>query len=94
MTFLSGNFPFRKFQFYQSDLMYVPMATIQLFGIILKTQISIDFQVSPPEKNFLWDNRLSLGQHITLRSLIEANIKSVTVEKFQKIILPKYGYQH
>ena len=41
MTFLSGNIPFRKFQFHQSAL----MVTIQLFSIIFKTRISIVFQV-------------------------------------------------
>ena len=94
MTYLCDKFPFRKFQFHQSALMYVPMATIQLFSIIFKTQISIVFQVFPHEKNLLWDNPLCFGHHNTLRSLIEVNIRSVTstVERFQKIILPKYGH--
>ena len=90
MTFLSGNFPFRKFQFYQSALMYVAMATIQLFGPISKIQISIVFQAFPPERNFLWNNLLCFAHHNTLRGYIEANIRSVTVERFQKIILPIY----
>ena len=94
MTFLSGNFPFRKFQLHQSALMYVAMATIQLFSIILKIQISIAFQAFPPGRNFLWDNLLCFGQHYTLRSLIKALIRSVTGERFQKIILPKYGHWH
>ena len=51
-TFLSDKFPFRKFQFHQSALLYVAMATIQLFSIILKTRISIVFQVFPSEKKF------------------------------------------
>ena len=53
MTFLSGKFPFRKFQFHQSALMYVAMATIQIFGLILKTRISIVFQAFPHQRNFL-----------------------------------------
>ena len=51
VTFLSMYFPLRKVQFHQSALMYVAMATIQLFGLILKTQIAIVFQVFPPERN-------------------------------------------
>ena len=88
MNFLSGNFPFRKVQFHQPALMYVAMATIQLFSIILKTQISVVFQVLPPERNFLWDNLLCFGHHNTLRSLFEAHIRGVAVERFQKFILP------
>ena len=87
-------FSLRKVQFHQSALMYVAMATMQLFGLISKTQIAIDFQVLPPERNFLWDNSLCLGYHNTLRSLIKANIRTVTMETFQKIILPKYGHRH
>ena len=93
MTFLSMYFPLRKVQFHQSALMYVAMATMQLFGLFLKTQIAVVFQVFPPEKNFLWDN-LCFGHHNTLRRLIIANIRTVTLETFQKIILPKYGHQH
>ena len=92
MTFLSGNFPFRKFQFNQSAVVYVTMATMQLYSIILKTRISIVFQVFPPERNFPWDNLLCFGHHNTLRSLIEAHIRSVTVERLQKFILLKYGH--
>ena len=36
VTFLSWNFPFRKVQFHQSAIMYVFMATIQLYGLTLK----------------------------------------------------------
>ena len=52
MTFLSGKFSFRKFQFHQSALMYmyVAMARIQLFSIMLKIRISIVFHIFPPEK--------------------------------------------
>ena len=92
LTFLSGNFPFRKVQFHQSALMYVAMETIQPFGFILKTRFPIVFQLFPPERNFLWDNLLCFGHHNTLRSSIKAYIRSVTVERFQKIILPKYGH--
>ena len=74
--------------------MYVAMATMQLFGLFLKTQIAIVFQVFPPERNFLWDKFLCFGHPNTLRSLIIANIRTVTMETFQKIILPKYGYRH
>ena len=73
--------------------MYVAMATMQLFGLFLKTRIAIVFQVFPSERNFLWDNLLCFG-HNTLRSLIIANISSVTMETLQKIILPKYGHRH
>ena len=93
MTFLSMYFPLRKVQFHQSALRYVAMATMQLFGLFLKTRIAIVFQVFPPEKNFLWDNLPCLGHHNTLRSLIIADIRTVTLETFQKIILPKYGHE-
>ena len=94
MIFLSMYFPLRKVQFHQSALMYVAMVTMKLFGLFLKTRISIVFQVFPAEKNFLWDNILCFGHHNTLISLIEANIKTVSMERFQKIIFPKYGHQH
>ena len=94
MTFLSSKFRFRKFQFHQSALMYVAMTTLQLFSIILKNRISIVFQVFPSERNFLWDNLICFGHNNTLKSLIKANIRTVTMETFQKIILPKYGHQH
>ena len=86
VTFLSIYFPIRKVHFHQSALMYVAMATMQLFGLFLKTWIAIVFQVFPPERNFLWDNLLCFGHHNTLRSLIIANIRTVTMETFQKII--------
>ena len=92
MNFLSMNFPFRKVQFHQSAFLYVAMATIQFFGLFLKTQISIAFQVFPIEKNFLRDSLLCFGHPNTLRSLIEAGIRSATVERLQKFILPKYGH--
>ena len=91
MTFLSGNFPFRKVQFHQSAIGYVVMATLQPFSIILKTRLITVYQVFPPERNFLWDNVLCFGQHNTLRSLIEAHTRTVTVERLQKFILPKHG---
>ena len=93
MTFLSMYFLLRKVQFHQSALMYVAMATMQLFGLILKTQIAIVFQAFPPERNFLWDNLPCFGHHSTLRSLIKANIRTVTMETFQKIVLAKYGHR-
>ena len=92
--FSSMYFPLRKVQFYQSALMHVAMATMQLFGLFFKTEIAIVFQVIPPEKNFLWNNLLCFWHHNTLRSLIIANIRTVTMETFQKIILPKYGHRH
>ena len=52
------------------------------------------FQVFPPERNFLWDSLLCFGHPNTLRSLIIANIRTITMETFQKIILPKYGHGH
>ena len=84
--------PFRKVQFHQSALMYVAMATKPLFGLFLKTRIAIVFQVFPPERNFLWDSLICFGHHNTLRSLIIANIRTVTMETFKKIILPKHGH--
>ena len=93
-NFLSMYIPFRKVQFHQSALMYVAMATMQFFGLFLKTQISIVYQVFPPERNFLWDNFLCFGHHISLISSIKAIIRTVTMETFQKIILPKYGHRH
>ena len=94
VNFLPMYIPFRKVQFHQSALMYVAMATIQFFGLFLKTQISIIFQVFPPERNFLWDNFLCFGHQNSLISSIEANIRSVTMETFQKILLPKYSHRH
>ena len=88
VTFLSLYFPLRKVQLHQSALMFVAIATMQLFGLFLKTQIAIAFQVFPPERNFLWDNLLCFGHNNTLRNLIIANIRTVTMEKFQKIISP------
>ena len=73
--------------------MYVAMATVQLFALILKTGLSIVFQVFPAEWHFPWDNRLGF-EHNALKSLIEGNIRRVTVERFQKIILPKYGHRY
>ena len=74
--------------------MYVAMATMQLFGLFLRTQISIVFQVFPPERNFLWDYFLCFGHQDSLISSGKANIRSVTMETIQKIILPKYGHRH
>ena len=88
MTFLSLHFPLRKVQFHQSALMYVAMAATLLFGLFLKTRISIVFQIFPPERNFLWDNLLSFGRPNTLKSLIKANIRTVTKETFQEIFCP------
>ena len=93
LTFLSMYFPLRKVQFHQSALTYVAMATIQLFGLILKIRRCIVFQIFPPERNFLWDN-LRLEHHNTPRTLIKANIRTVTMERFQKIIFPKYCHKH
>ena len=94
VTFLSVYFPLRKVRFHQSALMYVAMANMQLFGLFLKTRIVIVFQVFPHERNFLWDNLLCFGHRNTLRSLIVANIRTVTKEAFQKIVLPKHGHRH
>ena len=49
-TWLSGNFPFRKFQLPQLALKYVAMAVIQLFGIVFQIGFSILFAVSPAER--------------------------------------------
>ena len=76
--------PFRKVQFHQSALMYVAMATMQLFGLFLYTRILIVFQLFPRERNFLWDNFLCFGHQNSLISSIKANIRSVTIETFQK----------
>ena len=74
--------------------MYGAMETVHFFGLSLKTQISIVFQVFPPEKNFLWDNFLYFRHHNNLISSIEDNFRTVTMETFQKIIVLKYGHQH
>ena len=79
VTFLSMYFPLRKAQFHQSAFMYVAMAIMQLFVLFLKTPIAICFQVFPPERNFLWNNLLCYGHHNTVRSLIIANIRTVTM---------------
>ena len=84
VNFLSMYIPFRKVQFHQLAFRYVAMATMQLFGLFLETQISIVFQVFPPERNFLWDNFLCFGHQNSLISSIKANIRSVTMETFQK----------
>ena len=87
-------FPLRKVQFHRSALMYVAMATMQLFGLFLKSQIDIVLQVFPPERNFLWDNILSFGHHNALRISIKTNLRSVPMDTFQGIVLPKYGHRH
>ena len=87
-------FPFRKVQFHQSARMQVALATMQLIGLFLKTQITFVFQVFPPERNFLLDNLLCFRHHDTLRSLITANIRTVTMETLQKTLLPKYCHRH
>ena len=99
LEFLFGEFSFyvyffQKVQLHQSALMYVAMATMQLFGLFLNTRISIVFQVFPPESNFLWDNFLCFGHQNSLICSIKANIRSVTMETFQIILLPKYGHRH
>ena len=94
VNFLSMYIPFRKVQFHQSALMYVAMATMQLFSLFLRTQISIVFQVFPSERNFLWDNFLCFGHQNSLISSGKANTRSVTMETIQKILLSKYGHRH
>ena len=59
-----------------------------IFNLFLKTWISVVFQVFSPEINFLWDNFLCYGHHNTSISSIKANMKTVTMETFQKIICP------
>ena len=66
----------------------VAMATMQLFGLFWKTRITIVFQVFPPERNFLWDSLPCFGHPNTLRSLIIAKIRTVTMETVQIIICP------
>ena len=66
----------------------------EIFGLYLKTQISIVFKVFPSRRNFLWDNFLCFGHHNSLLSSIKAIIRTVTMETVQKILLPKYGHQH
>ena len=97
LEFLLGEFSFYVYSFQKSS---VPPISPHVcchgnhatFGLFLKTQISIVFQVFPPERNFLWENFLCFGHHNSLISSIKANIMSVTMETFQKIILPKYGH--
>ena len=62
--------------------------------LFLKTRISNVFRLFQAERNFLLDKRLGFGHHETLRSLIKANNRTVTMETFEKIILPKYGHRH
>ena len=52
MNFLSMYIPLRKVQLHRSALMYVAMATMQLFGLFLKIQISIVFQVFQLRETF------------------------------------------
>ena len=91
MTGLSMYFPLRKDQFHQSALMNVAMATMQLFGLFLKTQFANVFQVFPPERNFLWDNLLCFGHHNTLRSLIQAHIRSY-ISNVQRCLQCSLGF--
>ena len=58
------------------------------FFLFLKTWICIVFHVIQPEWNFLWDNLLSFRDHNTLRSIMKANIRSVTTERFRKSFCP------
>ena len=58
------------------------------FRLIFESQNSIVFQVFPPERNFPWDNFLCIGHQNSLISSIKANIRSVTVETFQKSFCP------
>ena len=59
------------------------------FWLTFETQIANVYQVFPPERNFQWENLLCFRHHNALRSLIIANIRTVTMETFQQIILPK-----
>ena len=61
-------------------------------SFFLKTEIANVYQVFPPGRNFLWDSLLCFGHPNTLRSLIIANIRTVTMETFQEMILSKYGH--
>ena len=99
LEFLLCDFSFWKFSIQESLVLQTSSHVCchgnhTDFGIILKTHISVIFQVFPPERNFLWDNLLCFENNNTLRSLNEANIRSVTVEKIQEIILPKYDHRH
>ena len=58
----------------------------------LKTQIANVHEVFPPGRDFLLDSLLCVGHPNTLRSLITANIRTVTMETFQEMILSKYGH--
>ena len=88
-----------EFSFYVFSIQKSPVPSISpdvschgnhpTFRFNLETQISIVFQVFPPERNFLWDNLLCFGHHNTLRSSIKANIRTVAMERFQEIILAK-----
>ena len=89
LEFLLCDFSFYKFSIQKS---LVPPISHHVcchgshttFRLIFKTQIFSVFQVIPPERNHLWNNLLCFGHHYTLRSLIEGNIRSVTVERLQK----------
>ena len=66
----------------------LPWQPCNFLAYFLKTRIAIVFQVFPYEGNFLWDSLLCFGHPNTLRSLIIANIRTVAMETFQKIIFP------
>ena len=74
-------------RFHKSGLIYIAIATIQLFRINLKAWISLLFKYFHMRKTFLEMTFYSLGI-IRVRSLMKAHIRSVTVEIFQKIICP------
>ena len=58
------------------------------FRLIFENSNLQFFQVFPPERNFLWANLLCFGHHNPLRILIEANIRSVTVERSKNTFCP------
>ena len=95
MTFLSVKFPFKKFQFHQSAVRYIARAAVKLLASFGKRESPLFFQHFHLRETFYEILKLlCFGHHNTFRSLIEAPIRSVNVEKLQKFILPKYGHQY
>ena len=76
-------FPFTKVQLHQSSLMYVAMATIQLLDLKLKLESPLSFKYFHLRETFCGITFYALDI-IILRSLIKANIRTVTMETSEK----------
>ena len=87
-------FPIKKFCSTSHPSCMLPWQPFNFLVDFRKPESPLFFQVFLPERNFLWDSLLCFGHPKTLRSLIMANIRTVTMETIPEIILPKYGHQH